>query len=125
MKPNIQFTYVKHLLNLAYVVSVIKVIRDQQKPVDANQRARGADEITAYRDRVWFESHARHTWCESTTGKLLLSRREGQVSAAPKSRRKDSANLRRRLREQRDTVQFFGTKFGRISSLPPAVKVIA
>jgi hypothetical protein len=110
------FWYVKHFLNLVFVVMVIRAIETDQ-----------ADEVRTYRDRMWFDAHSRHSWLESPTGKLLLWRREGQISAALEGSRRETdieslklkgENLRLYKAKAR-TSAFCGTKFGRSSSLPP------
>jgi hypothetical protein len=63
-------------------------------------KAMDAAEVAAYRDRMWFEANAPHRRCAQTSGT------------------KSSRQVHAKLCEKQASAKFFGTKFGRITSLP-------
>ena len=118
MKPNIDIYRVKHFLNLVYLTTLVRAI-DAAKTVDASKQAvDDAAEVRAYKDRLWFESHARHSFFASADGRIYLCRHHcpesGSISAA--SSRHSSS---RKAPKQDSSTRFYGTKLGRVSSLPP------
>jgi hypothetical protein len=121
------FCQVKNYLNLVYVATAIRAataIRSAELENHAIAKARAEkltrdDDIGAYRDRVWFESHARHSFVESA-GRISLCRRSGGISAAPLKSEYHlwTWNSSRKGPKQYSSARFQGTKFGRIESLP-------
>ena len=97
MKHNVSLDRFKYFLNFIYLLRLVQAAMDVQ-------------EVEAYRARLWFQSAA-------------SPRRVSRAGSRPTA--KASIQLRKKLCAQRNAFGFFGTKYGRISSLPPAVKVIA
>jgi hypothetical protein len=115
------FCQVKHFLNLVYVATVIRAVEAQDQDITDAKKAIVADEVRAYRDRMWFESHARHSFFESPGGKIFLCTRYApQTDTAPYGSRRRVAPSRivAKPREKNDLIPFYGTKYGRIQSLP-------
>jgi hypothetical protein len=123
VKPNTQIYSVKSFLNLVYVATAARLLheatsaaaerRSISRNAAAKMAARDADEVAGYKLHLWFKSHARHSFTESEDGKILLIRRSGSISAARSKR-----SSPRIAPNQHSAASFFGTKFGRISSLP-------
>ena len=121
MKTSTSFYQIKHFFNLAYLATFIRAIEDEERAIVDAKKALVADEIRAYRDRMWFESHARHSFFESPDGKIFLcTRSAAQTDTAPYGSRRRVAPSRivAKPREQNNLIPFYRTKYGRIQSLP-------
>jgi hypothetical protein len=122
VKHTTSFCRVKHFLNLVYVATAIRAVEaDNQAAITNAKKAIVADEVRAYRDQMWFESHARHSFFESPDGKVhLCTRSAPQTDTAPYASRRRVSPSRTvaKPREQNDRPPFYGTKYGRIQSLP-------
>jgi hypothetical protein len=83
---------VKYALNLIYILSAATLLHEANSGVAERNRisrneaakiaARDADEVAQYKDKLWFQAHARHTWDESSRGTFLLRRTDGSIAAA-------------------------------------------
>jgi hypothetical protein len=117
----------RYFLTFAYVLTVARFLCEAKSVEAEHQRiarieaakraARDADEVAAYKLKLWFESHARHSFYESNGKISLRARSEGGTSGAP-IRHSRISKLRAKLTEQQSVAGFHGTKYGRITSLP-------
>lgn len=97
MNNNVSLDRIKYFFNFIHLGRLIQIALDAQ-------------EVERYRARMWFQYAAspRRVPC-----------------AGSRTTAKASRQLRKKLCEQQNAGGFFGTKYGRISSLPQAVKVSA
>jgi hypothetical protein len=91
--------HVKQFLNLAYVLTVARLAFDaaaaaaERNRISRNEAAKraahDADEVARYKFKLWFESHARHTFYDSPDGRISLrARHHGATAGTPSSRKK-------------------------------------
>jgi hypothetical protein len=123
VKPTPDIYRVKHSLNLIYILTAATLLYEAASAAEERRRlsrieaakkaTRDADDVASYKLKIWFESHARHTWDESSKGKFLLRRTAGSIAAAPN--REPGARSVAEMYQGKAALLRGGTRLGRPS----------